>query len=214
MLRANLNYKTGGMSWHQWEETLRLRAARARSPILPQATKHVVWKSMADWIEHNLFAGTNTPRRQYEYWLQNQKRRGMYGAGQPASGQPDHIINAWEKLGDGDGVKAEISAHPENADVIGQKGPAFLRSMRMLGPVGSMNPGAATVGVHTLATMTPYDRSAGGTKPIMHYLRHGWRGNRAMMRPRWPNGVAPFIYSAKPYLPHMSLISRFIITGK
>ncbi len=67
--------------------------------------------------------------------------------------------------------------------------------------------------VHTLATMTPYDSSAGGTKPIMHYLTQGWEGKRARMMPRWPEGVAPYIHDAKPYRDHMSAINRWVILG-
>lgn len=69
------------------------------------------------------------------------------------------------------------------------------------------------VEVHTLATMTPYDPSAGGTRPIMVYLQGGWRGSRAAMRPRWVGGLGWRVKAAKPFWDHMTKINYWIMFG-
>ena len=67
--------------------------------------------------------------------------------------------------------------------------------------------------VHTGATMTPYDPSAGGTEPIMHYLKNGWSGTTRSMKPRWPQGVAPYIAEAQPFADHMSAVNHWVLFG-
>ncbi len=215
MLRANLNYSgRGGISWNEWVRRIERRADRAAMPMLPDTVTRAIWHAMAKWVEQNLFTGNATPRAQYDYWKDPPmpERIGMYGAGSAPA--PDHIINAWEKLGGGHQVKGSISEHPQNANVLAAAGPGFLASMYGTGPVVDAGVGQATIGVHTLATMTPYDPSAGGTRPIMYYLKRGWIGDRAHMRPRWPNGVVPFMAGNRPYQPYLSLISRYVISGR
>lgn len=210
MPSANFNDTGGiGLSWSQWLELLQQRINRCSMPQFPDTVTRPIWESMARWIEQNLFTGTATPRQQYDYWKYppNPERIGMYGHGSaPAA---DHIINAWEKLGGGHQVKQEISRHPQNADVYAAAGPGFLESMYASGPLYS----EATISVQTQATMTPYDPSAGGTRPIMHYLVNGWEGERAHMRPRWPEGVGPLMAPSRPYLPYLSSISRYLVNG-
>lgn len=148
------------------------------------------------------------------------RRRGGYGRGRIAQG--DAIINPWERMG-GDAVKALVANDvramkgTENehlyADVLESKGPGFLESMRQLGPQTDWGGDLFFIEVHTLATMTPYDPTAGGTMPIMHYLKYGWTGDRAMMRARWPQGVVPYVYRYKPYARFASLIPQYIMRG-
>lgn len=69
--------------------------------------------------------------------------------------------------------------------------------------------------VHSLATMTPYDPSAGDTAPTIYYLRHGWAGRRASMVPRWPPGLlGGMIGRDMPYAPHMPWVTRWILHGR
>jgi len=69
--------------------------------------------------------------------------------------------------------------------------------------------------VRTDATMTPYDPSAGPTRGIMYYLRNGWEGTRAAMKPRWPPGfLAETMSAERPYQEHMAWVTRWILNGK
>lgn len=210
-LKVDLDYHAaGGMSWHEWEHLLETRRMRCANAVLPDPLVQAIWESIVKWVEVTLFRGAASPQAQLRYYYD--RKRGMYGGGSAPA--PDQIINAWEYLGQGDETKIEIEGNPKNAPVHSKKGPPFLKSMKALGPRSRITHAEASIAAETLATMTPYDPTAGGTRPIMYYLKRGWRGRRAIMRPRWPDGIAGWVHAAKPYQKYMRGISRYIISGR
>lgn len=189
----------------------RSKATPFQAPKKPKTAAQKAKAGRADMMDEEDIEGEDelAPRQA------KRPRRGGYGRGRMAQG--DAIINPWERMG-GDAIKKLISKHaqydPDSwADVHSSKGPGFLESMKALGPQTDWIGDIFFIEVHTLATMTPYDPTAGGTMPIMHYLKHGWQGDRAMMRARWPQGVVPYVYRYKPYAKYTSLIPRYIIRG-
>jgi hypothetical protein len=208
---VNLDYHSpgGGMSWHEWEKKLEERAARCASARVPEKIAKALWGDMSAWVEREFFSGRAKPVDQLLYYFDHNV--GMYGKGNAPA--PDHIINAWENLCQAQITKLMIQKDPSNAPVFSKQGPPFLLSMKQIGPVVSSGGGTCSVQVQTAATMTPYSKAAGDTKPIMYYLKHGWCGGRREMRPRWPNGLAPYARLAQPYRPHLKAIADWIING-
>jgi len=187
--------------WDDYIKRMEQRAARASSN-LPIATADGIYRRIKRFIERELVI----PRQDISFAAQRayyaQHKRGMFGKGQAPV--PPHIIGAQEKMGG-----ADWPGKPKREA-------SFLEGMSGKQVKHGNNP---SVEVHTSATMTPYHPEAGPTRPIMHYLRHGWQtpGGGPEMKPRLGapgQEVAKFLAENNFHQKLGWLVLHWIITGK